>query len=220
MRAKVEWTSKGEEALQGRNYRKFSPTFTLNAKGEIDGTTLNAGGLVNRPAFKDITPIVATDGSDQNVKTQMDEEKEQMTSGDYDKEKLMSQLAEKDEEVKSLKAKIAALEEDKDKDSEVAAKSAVDRAVEEGRIPAKDEEVKAKWVNTLKADPSAISLLNSIPVNPALSRVVNAKRDSNKQFATNQEEQMRAVNEYKAQNGTSFEAAFNAVRYDKPELFN
>jgi len=132
----------------------------------------------------------------------------------------MSQLAEKDEEVKSLKAKIAALEEDKDKDSEVAAKSAVDRAVEEGRIPAKDEEVKAKWVNTLKADPSAISLLNSIPVNPALSRVVNAKRDSNKQFATNQEEQMRAVNEYKAQNGTSFEAAFNAVRYDKPELFN
>jgi phage I-like protein len=220
VRAKVEWTSKGEEALQGRNYRKFSPTFTLNAKGEIDGTTLNAGGLVNRPAFKDITPIVATDGSDQNVKSQMDEEKEQMTSGEYDKEKLMSQLAEKDEEVKSLKAKIAALEEDKDKDSEVAAKSAVDRAVEEGRIPAKDEEVKAKWVNTLKADPSAISLLNSIPVNPALSRVVNAKRDSNKQFATNQEEQMRAVNEYKAQNGTSFEAAFNAVRYDKPELFN
>jgi phage I-like protein len=222
VRAKVEWTSKGEEALQGKNYRKFSPTFTLNAKGEIDGTTLNAGGLVNRPAFKDITPIVAADGDDdQKVTSQMaDEEKEKMTSGDYDKEKLMSQLAEKDEEVKSLKAKIKAMEEDKKKDSEIAAKSAVDLAVEEGRIPAKDEEVKAKWYNTIVADPSAVALLNSIPVNPALSRVVNAKREGAGQIETNSEAQMRAVNEYKAQNGTTFEDAFNAVRYDKPQLFN
>ena len=30
VRAKVEWTNAGEEALQGRNFRKFSPTFTLN----------------------------------------------------------------------------------------------------------------------------------------------------------------------------------------------
>jgi len=221
VRAKVDWTSKGEEALQGKNYRKFSPTFTLNAKGEIDGTTLNAGGLVNRPAFKDITPILAADGEDQKTESQMAEEQEdKKMTGDSDKEKLMSELAEKDEEVKSLKAKIKALEEDKDKDSEVAAKSAVDRAVQEGRIPAKDEEVKAKWVETLKADPSAVSLLDSIPVNPALDRVVNAKRDEAGLLDTNSDAQMRAVNEYKAQNGTSFEEAFNAVRYDRPQLFN
>jgi phage I-like protein len=223
VRAKVEWTSKGEEALQGKNYRKFSPTFTLDAKGEIEGTTLNAGGLVNRPAFKDITPILAADGEYQKLNSNMpdQEEKDKLTAGEFpEKDKLMSELADKDEEVKTLRAKIKALEEDKDKDSEVAAKSAVDRAVEEGRIPAKDEEVKAKWVATLKADPSAVSLLDSIPANPALGRMVNAKRQDDGQTGTGSEAQMRAAKEYQSKNGSSFEQAWNATRYDSPNLFN
>ena len=132
----------------------------------------------------------------------------------------MSELADKDEEVKTLRAKIKALEEDKDKDSEVAAKSAVDRAVEEGRIPAKDEEVKAKWVATLKADPSAVSLLDSIPANPALGRMVNAKRQDDGQIGTGSEAQMRAAKEYQAKNSSTFEQAWNATRYDSPNLFN
>jgi phage I-like protein len=61
VRAKVEWTSAGKDSLLGKNFRKFSPTFTVNSRGEIDGTTLNAGGLVNRPAFKEITPVIAVE---------------------------------------------------------------------------------------------------------------------------------------------------------------
>ena len=229
VRAKVEWTNAGEEALQGRNFRKFSPTFTLNSKGEIEGTTLNAGGLVNRPAFKDITPIVASDGeyqkTDSNMAEIIEEKKKEEVIGQDDSKKkeevtAQEQLAEVKKENETLKAKIKALEDDKKKEQEVAAQSAVDKATEDGRIPPKDEKVKAKWVSILESDPSAIELLNALPVNPALQRVVQAKRQEDGAIDTNGEAQMRAAKEYQAKNGSSFEQAWDTARYERPQLFN
>ena len=230
VRAKVEWTNAGEEALQGRNFRKFSPTFTLNSKGEIEGTTLNAGGLVNRPAFKDITPIVASDGeyqkTDSNMAEIIEEKKKEEVIGQDDSKKkeevtAQEQLAEVKKENETLKAKIKALEDDKKKEQEVAAQSAVDKATEDGRIAPKDEKVKAKWVSILESDPSAIELLNALPVNPALQRVVQAKRQEDGAIDTNGEAQMRAAKEYQAKNGDcSFEQAWDATRYESPQLFN
>ena len=229
VRAKVEWTKAGEEALQGRNFRKFSPTFTLNSKGEIEGTTLNAGGLVNRPAFKDITPIVASDGEYQKTDSNMAEIKEEKTkeeilSQDDSKKKeevsAQEKLAEVKKENETLKAKIKALENDKEKEQEVAAQAAVDKATEDGRIPPKDEDVKAKWVSILNHDPSAIMALEALPVNPAFQRVVQAKRQEDGEIGTNSEAQMRAAKEYQAKNGSSFEQAWDATRYDRPQLFN
>ena len=229
VRAKVEWTNAGEEALQGRNFRKFSPTFTLNSKGEIEGTTLNAGGLVNRPAFKDITPIVASDGeyqkTDSNMAEIIEEKKKEEVIGQDDSKKkeevtAQEQLAEVKKENETLKAKIKALEDDKKKEQEVAAQSAVDKATEDGRIAPKDEKVKAKWVSILESDPSAIELLNALPVNPALQRVVQAKRQEDGAIDTNGEAQMRAAKEYQAKNGSSFEQAWEAARYERPQLFN
>lgn len=230
VRAKVEWTKAGEEALQGRNFRKFSPTFTLNSKGEIEGTTLNAGGLVNRPAFKDITPIVASDGGYQNPDSKMaditdEDKKNQEASGQDDSKKkdevsAEDKLAEVKKENETLKAKIKALENDKEKEQEVAAQAAVTKATEDGRIPPKDEDVKAKWVSILNHDPSAIMALEALPVNPAFQRVVQAKRQEDGEIGTNSEAQMRAAKEYQAKNGSSFEQAWDATRYDRPQLFN
>ena len=230
VRAKVEWTNAGEEALQGRNFRKFSPTFTLNSKGEIEGTTLNAGGLVNRPAFKDINPIVASDGEYQNPDSKMaeiiEEKKKEEVIGQEDdskkKEEVSAQerLAEVKKENETLKAKIKALEDDKEKEQEVAAQAAVDKAVEDGRIPPKDEEVKSKWVSILNNDPSAIMALNALPVNPVFQRVVQAKRQEDGSMDTNGEAQMRAAKEYQAKNSSSFEQAWEATRYERPQLFN
>ena len=229
VRAKVEWTNAGEEALQGRNFRKFSPTFTLNSKGEIEGTTLNAGGLVNRPAFKDITPIVASDGeyqkTDSNMAEIIEEKKKEEVIGQDDSKKkeevtAQEQLAEVKKENETLKAKIKALEDDKKKEQEVAAQSAVDKATEDGRIPPKDEKVKAKWVSILEKDPSAIMALEALPVNPALQRVVQAKRQEDGAIDTNGEAQMRAAKEYQAKNGSSFEQAWDTARYERPQLFN
>ena len=229
VRAKVEWTKAGEEALQGRNFRKFSPTFTLNSKGEIEGTTLNAGGLVNRPAFKDITPIVASDGEYQKTDSNMAEIKEEkikeevLNQDDSKKKEEVSaqeKLAEVKKENETLKAKIKALEDDKEKEQEVAAQAAVDKATEDGRIPPKDEDVKAKWVSILNNDPSAIMALEALPVNPVFQRVVQAKRQEDGSMDTNGEAQMRAAKEYQAKNGSSFEQAWEATRYDRPQLFN
>ena len=229
VRAKVEWTNAGEEALQGRNFRKFSPTFTLNSKGEIEGTTLNAGGLVNRPAFKDITPIVASEGdyqkTDSNMAEIIEKEKKEEVLSEGDPKKMdeisaQEKLAEVKKENETLKAKIKALEDDKKKEQEVAAQSAVDKATEDGRIPPKDEKVKAKWVSILEKDPSAIMALEALPVNPALLRVVQAKRQEDGAIDTNGEAQMRAAKEYQAKNGSSFEQAWEAARYERPQLFN
>ena len=229
VRAKVEWSKAGEEALQGRNFRKFSPTFTLNSKGEIEGTTLNAGGLVNRPAFKDITPIVASEGdyqkTDSNMAEIIEKEKKEevLSEGDPKKKDEISaqeKLAEVKKENETLKAKIKALEEDKKKEQEVAAQSAVDKATEDGRIPPKDEKVKAKWVSILQTDPSAIMALEALPVNPAFQRVVQAKRDEGGSVETSHEAQVRATKEIQAKNGMNFEDAWAAARYERPQLFN
>jgi len=59
--AKGEWTSRGRNAVEGRDYRAFSPVFHVNNKREDPATVVcketadpNMGGLVNNPAFKDL----------------------------------------------------------------------------------------------------------------------------------------------------------------------
>ena len=123
-------------------------------------------------------------------------------------------------ENETLKAKIKAMEEDKKKEQEVAAQSAVDKATEDGRIPPKDEKVKAKWVSILQTDPSAIMALEALPVNPAFQRVVQAKRDEGGSVETSHEAQVRATKEMQAKNGMNFEDAWAAARYERPQLFN
>ena len=155
----------------------------------------------------------------------IEEEKKKEVIGQEDdskkKEEVSAQeLAEVKKENETLKAKIKALENDKEKEQEVAAQSAVDKAVEDGRIPPKDEEVKSKWVSILNSDPSNIMALNALPVNPAFQRVVQAKRQGDGTFDTNGEAQMRAAKEYQAKNSSTFEQAWDATRYERPQLFN
>jgi hypothetical protein len=59
IRARMQWTSKGREAIIGRSYRRFSPSFYVDAGGKISGAPVNFGGLVNRAAFTRIAPIIA-----------------------------------------------------------------------------------------------------------------------------------------------------------------
>jgi phage I-like protein len=59
IRAKVEWSGAGEEAIRKRTFRRFSPTFIPDADGRVIGSETNMGGLVNRAAFKTIQPLFA-----------------------------------------------------------------------------------------------------------------------------------------------------------------
>lgn len=64
--AQVEWSALGEELLNGKVYKFFSPEFnpeyTDPANKDLKlNNVLIAGSLVNRPLFKELKPIVASD---------------------------------------------------------------------------------------------------------------------------------------------------------------
>jgi hypothetical protein len=57
----VEWTSLGEEAIRGKQFYSFSPTFLVDEhSGRIEGLVANhaAGGLCNAPAFGAAMPAL------------------------------------------------------------------------------------------------------------------------------------------------------------------
>ncbi|MBA3960845.1 MAG: hypothetical protein H0X40_02955 [Chthoniobacterales bacterium] len=59
IRANLDWTGAGKRAVLGRDFRRFSPSFYVDGKGEIRGMPVNCGGLVNRAAFQRIAPIMS-----------------------------------------------------------------------------------------------------------------------------------------------------------------
>lgn len=67
--AKTEWTSLGVTALSGGIYKFFSPEFCPDGYQDPEGfaedcdNVLLGGGLTNRPLFKNLTPVMASDGS-------------------------------------------------------------------------------------------------------------------------------------------------------------
>ena len=64
VRARVEWTDDGKNAILGKRFRQFSPNFGFDEEAQkVAGTGANMGGLVNRPAFHRVQPFFAADGS-------------------------------------------------------------------------------------------------------------------------------------------------------------
>lgn len=59
--ARVEWSAAGAEAVNGRIYRAFSPSFLIDDgdPARVTGAPLNMGGLVNDPAFQQMRPLWA-----------------------------------------------------------------------------------------------------------------------------------------------------------------
>jgi len=117
VRAQVEWTAPGREAIEGRAYRRFSPSFFVNANGEVTGAPLNMGGLVNKAAFKNIAPIWSRSGGDQVTNTT-----EQMDPKDKELADLKTALADSQRQLTEVNAKLAANNNDqaiKAKDAEI-----------------------------------------------------------------------------------------------------
>jgi hypothetical protein len=59
IRATVNWSDKGKQAVLGRNYRRFSPSFYPDNDGRMSGIPINCGGLVNKAAFQRIAPVMS-----------------------------------------------------------------------------------------------------------------------------------------------------------------
>lgn len=183
IRLKVEWSAAGKAALEGKLYRRFSPSFFVNAGGEVTGAPLNMGGLVNRAAFKTINPIVAGQAGDAKKDTSMDAAQlaAQLAAANDQITQLNAKLATstneatikaKDGEITTLKTKIAELEKTLGEQAALNAKAWVDAAVKDGRLAPQNVALHAQWVESLKQDPARKAMLDALPVNAALATII------------------------------------------------
>jgi phage I-like protein len=205
VRAKVRWTEAGKRALSGRDYRKFSPSFFLNGAGEVDSTDVHAGALVNRPAFKTLT-IVASAGD--------------TTQGHMDPKEMQAAIDAKEAEITSLKEANATLTNRLSEQAKAQAKALVTVAQGDGRLPAANKEVAERWEALIASDPANATLLEAMPKNPALSRIIQASAgDAQPGLVTGEAALRKEVEAYKAAHGCSFSQAWEAVKAEKPALF-
>lgn len=202
--AKVEWSKAGKDAIEGRMYRAFSPTFFTDRSepARVTGAPLNMGSLVNEPAFQMISPLWAsgiardlkdrgyagTEGNE-GTKESMAENTElaalQAKYSQLEKEngelkaKASSSahadaISAKDGEIGGLKTEVTTLKAKLAERAKTDAKLAVEAAVARGAIPPKDEALQAKWRGLIESDPTHAELLGKLPGNPALQTVTTA----------------------------------------------
>lgn len=240
VRAKLEWSGVGRKAIEDRAFRRFSPTFLLDAAGRVIGSETNMGGLVNRAAFKRIQPLFAK-GQDPQLETQDSKHvtmkellKNLVTLGlveasATEEADIIAQVKTKvtalqsdSTDLAAAKERLTALEAERDNAIRAKAEARVDAAIQAGRVAPKDENAKTFWVEALIRDEGkAVQALEALPPNPAFATVVTA-RDAGTGPVQNQEAlQMKKLNDLRAANpGASFDTIFAKAQAEAPELFN
>jgi len=209
-----EFSASGKAAVEGRDYRGFSPTFFTDAEipakplagkqrieiptgkvGSADKPAqivcneyagLNFGGLVNEPAFKEISPLWAkhagATSDEQHNQQEQDEMKKTIAELQAAKANLENQVraleakAQRTEienaQLDARRAELHSAEQDV-KIAELEAKeverrtsdadAAVKRAVERLALPAQNTELQAKWKTNCANNPEMIAVLDQIP---------------------------------------------------------
>ncbi|MEM1085940.1 MAG: phage protease [Verrucomicrobiota bacterium] len=182
----MEWSKSGKEAIEGKDYSYFSPTFLLGDDGAPNGLPKRGpvGGMVNEPAFRDIPRIAAQDGEDSQTDTTETMSKlifaalaisasaenaeadavkaiEQLKS---DKKTVDAKLAETEQERDDLKEKVKTIEAKQAEDRKERAKTLVEAAQADGRIAPKDEETAKDFREKIEAgDSFAEKMLSKLP---------------------------------------------------------
>jgi hypothetical protein len=241
VRVKAEWSDRTKQSLAGKvpGFRRFSPSFSVNADGEVTGAPLNMGGLVNRAAFKTIQPIVAagppkggTPNGDQR-KANMDAEKlaadlaaAQTTIAELTRKLAAADqkttIAAKDGEIETLKATIKTLEGKVATGAKESAKAIVDAAVKAGKLAPQATALHEKWINAIAVDPALAETLTAMPANPALGTVIHDGSTGAPASGTAQSQEHQFVVKSKAfaaQQKISFADATMQIAGTEPALY-
>jgi hypothetical protein len=224
VRARLEWSDAGKRAVEGRTFRRFSPTFHLDASGHVTGSEINMGGLVNRAAFKRIAPLFAA----APVDTAHEQPLMQILlstlrslglveASATDESDLVSQLT---RSTSALKSEITDLKSTLATQARQRAESLVYAAVHAGRLPAKDADARGFWVDALVRDEvKAVKALDALAVNPVFARLIpggDSAADPS-QLITRQEQKLAAVRA--ANPGADFPTIYAKAKAESPELF-
>lgn len=185
--ARVEWSAPGKEAIQGRAYRAFSPTFFVDDSdpARVTGAPINMGGLVNDPAFKDMSPFWASQPNPQAndmdkteatgtagtpnpaastpVQAQQHNAPAGETAGTVVVVDGQKAIEAKEAEIARLKAANETLENQVKAQRKADADARVKEAVARGALPPQNTEIQAKWRDLIEKDPSAATLLADLP---------------------------------------------------------
>lgn len=174
----VEWTSAGKQAIEGKDFSYFSPTFLLADDGTPQGIPERGalGGLVNEPAFRNIPRIAASDATNhEQTKTIMSKliNAKLGLAPEASEEATLDKIEAITAEVETLKAEKAELEtakadevkqltEERDgikseldtlkAEAAEATKARHKALVEASNIPPKDEETRNEALSLLEAN--------------------------------------------------------------------
>ena len=224
VRAKVEWSDAGRRAVEGRTFRRFSPTFHVDAAGHVTGSEINMGGLVNRAAFKRIAPLfagapvdtAATPEAMQNLISTL-RSHELIDAAATEEADMVAQVT---RSVSGLKGQIADLKATQATQARQRAEGLVDGAVRAGRIAAKDADSRAFWVEAvLRDEGKAVKALDALPVNPVLARLTTGAEEPGQvgSLLVRQEQKLAAVRA--ANPGADFAAVYAKAKAEEPGLF-
>lgn len=233
IRAVVEWSKPGREALAGKAYRRFSPSFYVDAEGRVTGAPVNMGGLVNRAAFKTIQPIVAGspgDAKERNPKMDADKLAADLAAANTKVSELTKKLAEadqkdlikaKDAEITELKGRVTQLEGEIKAKALANAEAIVAKAVAEGRIPPQDKELQGLWRKALVETPEMERTLfmGKAPVITG-QVIINAGKADGSATAGSEAEQFVALVQAKHGELKDKSKALDAAISAKPNLYS
>jgi phage I-like protein len=225
VRARIEWSEAGQRAIAGRTFRRFSPTFHLDAAGRVTGSETNMGGLVNRAAFKRIAPLFAAEPVDTPPATiRMQTLISTLHSlglveaSATEEADLVSQVT---RSVGSLKSQVTDLQSTIATQARQRAEAHLATAIKAGRVAAKDADAHAFWTDALLRDEAkAIKALESLPAASVLDRIVPAGTDAPTGPASvlaRQEQKLAAVRA--AHPSADFQTIYAKAKAEAPELF-
>ena len=247
VRARIEWSDAGRRAVEGRTFRRFSPTFHLDASGRVLGSEINMGGLVNRAAFKRIAPLFASEIERSESGSQLSALNSQLpppSGGSVDTtpaakpmQTLVSTLrslalieasatqeadivAQVTRSTAALKSEISDLKSSLATQARQRAESFIEAAIRAGRIASKDTDARGFWIDAILRDESkAVKALDALPLNPVLTRVTGgAEEPANPASLLARQEQKLAA--ARATHPTAdFSTIYAKAKAESPELF-
>jgi phage I-like protein len=181
----LEWTGAGKEAIEGKDFSYFSPTFLIDESGIPAGLPNRGplGALVNEPAFREIPRIAASDAVEISpnkkpimklllAKLGIDPAHETAEQSALAKLTAMDgEMNDKAKRITELEAELADLKKGKDAAEAKCAAAAKDRAetlvkaaVADGRLAPKDEATQDKFRTKIEAgDTFAEEILAGMP---------------------------------------------------------
>lgn len=181
IRCKVEWTEAGAAAVKGKSYFSFSPTFFVSKDGKITGTETDMGGLVNEPAFTNISPITGKENN--NIMNELMKALKEagITASESATESeavsaVRAFASSQKTRTEALEARLTEANTKIEAAEKRRAESLVQAAVERGSISPKDEKVQAFYVKAiLSQGKDGEDALAALPVNAKFKSVITRK---------------------------------------------